>query len=423
MNANQAPSRIFFGWWVVMSFVVMTFLSVGLRFTVGPFLKPIVADLGLDRGSFSLVVAVGHFLYGVFTPFVGRLVDRVGARPVLVLGAVILGGSLAATGFVTRLWHLWAIYGVLMAVGLAATGQVVAAAVISRWFSRRRATALSTLGIGSMAGMSLLVPLAMWLILTVGWRTTYVIFGLSVIVIMVPLCLWIIRESPEALGMTADGVPVEPVVAGSAVLVERTDMTQAVQTRSFWQLAGGLFTCGFSMSLLSAHGVPMLTDHGYHPMMASWALGVLGGSSVAFAMVLGVIADRIGRRPVLAWLYGTRALIFAGLFLIRDQPVALLVVAVAGGASMAGSIAMSSALTADIFGRFSMGSVFGSIFLVHQTGAALGSGLAGFMFESTGGYGAAFALAIGLLVCASLVSLRLDERPRTVPTLSPVAGS
>ncbi len=423
MNANQAPSRVFFGWWVVMSFVVMTFLSVGLRFTVGPFLKPIVADLGLDRASFSLVIAAGHFLYGAFTPFVGRLVDRVGARPVLLLGTLILGGSLAATGFVTRLWHLWAVYGVLMALGLAATGQVVAAAVISRWCSRRRATALSTLGIGSMSGMSLLVPLAMWLILTVGWRSAYVIFGLGVIAIMLPLCLWIIRESPEAMGMTVDGVPMEPRVAGSAAVVERTDMTQAVQTWSFWQIAAGLFGCGFSMSLLSAHGVPMLTDHGYHPMTASWALGVLGGSSVAFAMVLGAVADRFGRRPVLAWLYGTRALIFAGFFLIRDQPAALLLVAVAGGASMAGSIAMSSAITADIFGRFSMGSVFGSMFLSHQTGAALGSWLAGFMFEATGGYGAAFAVSISLLVIASLVSLRLDERPRTVPTLSPVAGS
>jgi predicted MFS family arabinose efflux permease len=125
---------------------------------------------------------------------------------------------------------------------------------------------------------------------------------------------------------------------------------------------------------------------------------------------------------VLAWLYGTRALIFAGFFLIRDQPAALLLVAVAGGASMAGSIAMSSAITADIFGRFSMGSVFGSMFLSHQTGAALGSWLAGFMFEATGGYGAAFAVSISLLVVASLVSLRLDERPRAVPTLSPVGS-
>jgi MFS family permease len=196
----------------------------------------------------------------------------------------------------------------------------------------------------------------------------------------------------------------------------------AVQTLSFWQLAGGLFTCGFSMSLISAHGVPMLTDHGYHPMVASWALGLLGGSSVGFSILVGLFADRFGRRPILAWLYGGRGLLFAGLFLVRDNPAALLVIAVLGGATMAGSLAMTSALSADIFGRFSVGSVFGTIFFVHQVGAALGSWLGGFMFETFGGYGPAFAVASTFLLFACLVSLTIDERPRRLPRLAPVAG-
>ena len=165
---------------------------------------------------------------------------------------------------------------------------------------------------------------------------------------------------------------------------ERTAVSTAARTLPFWQLCGGMYTCGFSMTLLSAHGVPMLTDHGYHPMLASSAVGVLGASSFAGAMALGVIADRYGRRPVLAWLYGTRALLFVGMFLVHDSPGALLVIAALGGASMSGSLAMTSALTADIFGRFSVGSVFGSIFVVHQVGAALGSWLGGLLFEMTG---------------------------------------
>ena len=132
------------------------------------------------------------------------------------------------------------------------------------------------------------------------------------------------------------------------------------------------------MSLLSAHGVPMLTDHGYHPMLASWTLGVLGGSSAAFGVVLGALSDRFGRRPVLAWLYGSRALIFLGLFLIRDQPVVILLVAVLGAArAWPGRVAMSSALTAEIFGRLSVGSVFGTMFLVHQAGGGIGSWVSG----------------------------------------------
>src|SRR6185436_10993085 len=136
------------------------------------------------------------------------------------------------------------------------------------------------------------------------------------------LSLWLVRESPEAMGLTPDGLP--PAAVTGEVVVERTALTDALQTVPFWQLAGSLFTCGFSMSLLSAHGVPMLTDHGYAPMLASWAFGFLGASSFVFAFVLGHLADRWGRRPVLAWLYGARALLFVGLFVVRDQPVTLL---------------------------------------------------------------------------------------------------
>jgi MFS family permease len=284
----------------------------------------------------------------------------------------------------------------------------------------RRALVIGIATSGISAGQTLLIPLAMWLILAFGWRATYGVMGVAVVVVILPLAFWVVRESPEAMGLTQDGLPAEAALA-NAVRYERTDVAAAVQTLSFWQLAGGLFTCGFSMSLLSAHGVPMLTDHGFAPMLASWAIAVLGGSSVAFAMVLGAVSDRVGRRPVLAWLYGTRALLFIILFSIRDNPALLLLVAALGGLSMSGSLAMTSALTAEIFGRFSVGSVFGTIFLVHQAGAALGSWLGGYLFETTHGYGAAFAMAAAILCIGTMLSLTIDERA-AMPRLSPVAG-
>jgi MFS family permease len=181
-----------------------------------------------------------------------------------------------------------------------------------------------------------------------------------------------------------------------------------MQTLAFWQLAGSFFTCGFSMSLLSAHGIPMLTDHGYTPMFASWVFGVLGGSAIGCTVLLGTMSDRFGRRPVLAGIYAGRVLIFSGFFLIRDNPAAIIMVAVLGGITMAGTGSMTSALTADIWGRFSVSPVLGVIFLVHQTGAAIGSSLAGALFEATGGYGAAFAVACVFLATASVVALRID---------------
>ena len=130
--------------------------------------------------------------------------------------------------------------------------------------------------------------------------------------------------------------------------------------------------------------------------------------------LLGMLSDRLGRRPVLASIYAGRILIFAGFFLIRDNPVAILGVAVLGGITMSGTGSMTSALTADIYGRFSVSSVFGLIFLVHQTGSALGSWLAGALFETTGGYGAAYALACGLLMAAAVVALNIDKDARRI---------
>jgi MFS family permease len=411
---------VFYGWWVTLALAVMVFVSTGIRFTVGPFLKPIIADLDLDRASFSLVISAGLFIYGAFMPVVGWIADRVGTRAVTIAGTLLFAASAAATGLVGGFWQFFLVYAVSLALGLAATGPVVATTVVSRWFVRRRATALSLLGAASMSGMSLLVPIVMWLILAVGWRAAYGVIGAAVLVLMLPLAIWVVRDAPEAVGLAPDGgaatAPVNPTA-------ERTEVSRAVQSLAFWQLGGALATCGFSMSLLSTHGVPMLTDHGYSAMLASWALGVLGASSVGFSVLLGATADRFGCRPVLAWIYGGRALAFAGLYLVRDDPTALLVVAALSGATMGGTFAMTSALTATIFGRYSVGTVFGTMFLVHQTGSALGAWLGGLFFERTGGYGPAFALGGAVLVAASIVSLLIDDRPRTAAVAVPIAGA
>jgi len=406
----MSSSRVFYGWWITLAFSIMVFVSAGVRHAVGPFLKPMVADLGVDRASFSLVIALGLLLYGLFMPWVGGLVDRFGARVVTSAGSLLLAVALASTGLCTNLWQLALVYAVLASLGLSAVGPVVANAVVSRWFVRRRGTAVSLLGSAAMTGMSLLVPVVAWLIGTIGWRMTYAVIGLAVLVGMLPLCLLVVRESPESIGLAPDGET--PTQSAAAVAATRTPVSTAIRTVAFWQLAGSFFTCGFSMSLISSHGVPMLTDHGYTPIFASWIVGVLGASSMVFTLGLGALADRFGARPVLASVYAGRALIFAGLFLVRDNALLMLGVAVVGGLTLAGSMSMTSMLTADIYGRFSVGSILGAIFLVHQTGAALGSSLAGTLFESTGGYGAAFAVACTLLAVAGFVSLRVDTGVR-----------
>ena len=417
------PARVFYGWWVALALVVTVFLSTGIRFTVGPFLKPMVTDLGLDRGSFSLVVSISLFLYGALTPAIGALVDRAGSRAVCAAGGVIIAASLALSARMTSYGEFVLYYGVLASLGLAATGHVVASATLTRWFVRRRATALSVVGAAGMAGISLLVPAVMWAILTFGWRGACLLLGLTALAVILPLSLLVLRDAPEALGLTPDGDPAPAAIVPLAPL-ERTSLRAALRTPAFWHLAGGLSTCGFSMSLIASHGVPMLTDHHFHPMTASTAVGLLGLTSIGGALALGVLSDRVGRRPVLAGLYLGRAVSFALLFLVSD-PALLFLVAALGGAAMSGSIALTSSMTGDLFGRLSVGSIFGTIFLAHQTGSALGAWLGGTLFEATGGYGAAFAVACTLLLLGAGLSLTIGSRgtspaPRTLP--APVAG-
>ena len=414
---------MFYGWWIVMSFSVMTLTSTGIRHAVGPFLKPISGDLGLDRATFSVVIAVSLFLYGLFGPLTGIILDRIGVRLTASLGTLLLVASLILTGFVRGFWDFALVYGVLLSLGLAMTGPVVGSGTVARWFNKRRGTALSITASASMTGMSLLVPAVTWMILAMGWRMTYIVIGLAVLVVMLPLSIFVLRESPESMGLGVDGGAPETASAAAAAAKQRVTAMQAMQSLAFWQLAGSFFTCGFSMSLLSSHGVPMMTDHGYTPMFASWVIGVLGASSIGGTMLLGIVSDRLGRRPVLASIYGGRILIFASFFLIRDNPVAMLVVAVLGGITMSGTGSMTSALTADIWGRFSVSRVLGVIFLVHQVGSAVGSYLAGAIFEATGGYGVMFTIACAFLFGASLVAMRVDTGARRIFSPATVSAS
>ena len=406
----DAPARIFYGYWVVLALSLIVLLSMGIRFAIGPFLKPVSAELGIDRGTFSLVISLSLFLYGAFMPLVGRVVDRFGSRVVCSVGAVVMAASLVVTARMTTLWEFYLYYAVVGSLGLAATGHVMGSVALARWFVRRRGLAMSTLGAAGMAGMALVVPVAMWCILRYGWRATFVILGVGSLAIMLPLTLWVLRDGPESMGLEPDG-DAAPAPAPATRTIERTAIGDALRVPSFWLLSVGLFNCGFSMSLLSAHGVPMLTDHGFHPMTASSAIGFLGMTAIGGGLLLGLISDRWGRTPVLAAVYVLRLIAFGMLFVVRD-PVLLLMVAAIGGVGMSGSLAMTSALTGDIFGRYSVGSIFGLIFLSHQTGAALGSWLGGTLFDLTGGYGAAFSVAGALLLIAAGLSITINEAAR-----------
>jgi MFS family permease len=407
---NNHTGRVYYGWYIAGAAFFALIFSMGTRSAFGPFLLPMAETLGVSRTMLSLVVAVSMLVFAVSLPIAGRLVDTRGGRPVLIGGTVLLAAALYRTGRSVSFGELLFWYALVAAIGFAATGHVVFQAILNQWFVKRRGAVLSLLSAGAMGAIGLMTPASALLIDFFGWRLAYAVLALAVLLVILPAALWIIRERPEELGLLPDGDPVVASRLSSTANIEASgaSLWEACRTRPFWLLAGGYFACGFSMNLLSTHGVPMLVDHGFSYMEASSALGVLGLVGIAGSVGLGVASDYMGRKSMLALIYLVRALGFL-LLVSASTPIQLFALGGLAGLVWVGSSAMTSALAADLYGRVSIGTIFGWIYFVHQVGAAVGAYLGGAAYDWLGTHVVAFGVSAVVLVIAALLSYQIPE--------------
>jgi MFS family permease len=230
------------------------------------------------------------------------------------------------------------------------------------------------------------------------------------------MAIWIIREdvpleTDTQTGSGKSGKPDSRKFSGQMPPSPFLNCTfgQAISSRPFWQIFMGLFACGFSMNLLGTHGVPMLMDHEFDAMTASGGIGMIGMVAIFSTMAMGRLADRLPRRMLLAIIYFVRGLGFFAL-LIAMTPLELYVVAAIGGIVWAGSIALSSAILADVYGIRLVGVLYGWTYLGHQVGAMISSWFGGWGYEAFGSHWPAFGTAGVLLFVAAAISMRLPGR-------------
>src|ERR1700691_2439228 len=193
--------RVTRGWVIVLTSVLGIAVSFGslVIFTFGVFLKPLSDRFGWSRAEVSLAFTLTALMVAIFSPFIGRMVDRVGARKVLLPCVAVYGVAFCCLALVKTLAGLYAIYVLLGVVGNGTT-QLCYARVISAWFDRRRGLALATMMAGVGAGAIGIPPLATWLIAAYGWREAYVILGTGIFVLgLIPAGLWL-RETPPGAG-------------------------------------------------------------------------------------------------------------------------------------------------------------------------------------------------------------------------------
>jgi MFS family permease len=405
---QQAGGNWYFGWNIVAAATVLTLLTVGMRMGIGPFFLPMVEDLGFSRSLLAGIVAIGMLCYGLGMPLAGHLVGRYGTRFVLLLGtAIVVLSSIWTVTARSPVTFLLA-FGVLMSVGLAFTSPVALTPVISRWFTRRRGMALFFLSTGSMAGIAVMTPALTFAIESVGWQTTLLGFAAAFAIVTIPAALFVIRDTAPA---HTDLLP-EQIAADAgrpAAIPESLKFSEAVRTAPFWKIFLGLFACGFSMNLLGTHGMPMLMDHGFDAMTSSMGIGLIGLVAIFGTLALGRVSDRLPRRNILAGIYFIRGLGFFALLLVGTH-WELYAAATIGGIVWAGSIALSSAILADVYGVRLVGILYGWAYLGHQLGAMISSWLGGWGYETFGTHWIAFGSSGVMLLIAAVVSLRLPPK-------------
>jgi MFS family permease len=416
----RPPSgKVHYAWIVLGAMMLALLASSGVRSSFGVFIKPLEQEFGWARTSLAAVASLSLFLLGAVGPIAGRMADRLGPRQVLVLASILVGSGALATAAVSDLWQLFLTVGILTASGAGGAAISVAASVAARWFEQRRGLVMGLAGAGIAAGQLIIIPLLMGLTLSWGWRTALLAVGAGFLLVIVPLTLWLVRNDPQDMGLLPYGATAETVIATrQEQAAGRIGMLQAARSMPFWLLAGSFWVCGYTTTgLVLTHFIPHATEHGFHAAHAAQALGVMGALNIAGTIGSGWLSDRFGPKLPLALYYGLRGLSLLFLPFVNTT-VSLFAFAAIFGANYISTVPATTALTAKIYGRYSVGELSGWIFLSHQIGAAVGSITGGYLYDRTGTYTLAFYSAAVLAFLATAMVAFIRERPldgRAVP--------
>jgi len=410
--SRHGRSGIHYAWVVLAAATLVLLAAAGMRSSFGVFIKPMEAEFGWDRASLSMVASLSLLLYGAAGPVVGRLADRWGPRGVLACATALLAAGALATAQVGALWQLYLTAGILTALGAGGMAMSVAASLAARWFDTRRGLVLGVAGGGMAAGQLLIVPLAMTLTVSGGWRLTFVVLGAGFLLLILPLALGLIRNDPRDLGLAPYGAVAEssPETARET-LAERTGFLEAAGTVPFWLLAGSFWVCGYTTSgLVLTHLIPHATEHGFHATQAAQALGLMGALNIVGTVASGWICDRFGQKGPLAGYYFLRGLSLIFLPYVGTVP-GLFAFAAIFGLNYISTVPATTALTAKIYGRYSVGELSGWIFFSHQVGAAFGSAVGGYLYDQLGDYTLAFHSAAAVAFVATAMVLAIRDQP------------
>lgn len=424
VEQHAKTKSIYYGWViVVVGFLAHIASAFSISSTLSVFLKPLSADLGISRGTFSLIRS-GEILIGAAAaPVVGTLMDRFGGRWLMAAGGLISGAGFICLGYARDFIQFMLVRWLLISPADSLMGSMVINVSIARWFVRMRGRALAIAGMGHGLAKVLMPVMAATLMLYVGWRGSWVVFGVFALLLVVAPALLFMRRSPEEMGLLPDGGPAETTEAVARPqkrrYAKRTgadnvewSRREALRTPVFWLIASTFGVAQIGVTGLNLHVFSYVTDQGHPTLVAASVMSVIAIMQFGTPIVWGMLADRMdngilnmakcalqGAGLLLAvWLPGLVPL-YAGFFIY--------------GIGMGGTAVLAETIWADFFGRISLGKIRGMGSLVTSLFSAGGPPFFGLLFDYTQSYYISFCIFIGMLFTSAVLSLCL--RPPTKP--------
>jgi MFS family permease len=405
-------SRIYYGWYIVAISAAISLLSSGARGgAYGVFIKTLSHEFELDRASVSLPASIGIIVGAILGPFAGRIFDLFGSRKFVTTSLLFMGLSVMTLAATNGLIFLILVYGLIIPIFASGSSQPIFSALIARWFSRRRGTAISLLlGVTALSNL-IVLPMITYIMLATGWRTTWLILGMLSIS-CVPLAGWILRDDPTSKGIDLDGDGSENSSRGNTYQQGRLynhSWRQALRTTPIWQIIGSFSVMGFCGMPTFVHLIPMGIERGLSPGMAALALGLMGALSLPGMLITGPLSDRTERRYMISLVYGILGLSYL-LLILTDGAIGLFAFASVFGMVVMSTGLLTTGLTADIYGVKNLGTVLGIVFLCHFAAGGIGNYFAGIIHDITGTYTLAFITFSMLFSVALLFSWAIRER-------------
>ncbi|HWH79591.1 MAG TPA: MFS transporter, partial [Candidatus Binatus sp.] len=294
MNVNGQPVKrgaflistpFYYGWFIVGLSFLANLTAAGIRSAPSVLIHPLEAEFGWSRTEIASAASLNLLLLGLFAPVGGWLIDRFGARRVILGSLTTIALGLTGVIFVQHLWQLILIWGVVLGIATGIT-PALGASIASRWFVDRRGLAVGIMANANAAGQIVFLPLLMSIILVSGWRSALMAIVATAALLIPAIWLWM-RDNPAEIGLEpyrsvkpSQSRPRSSGFArGDIRPISLAAMSEVLQTTTFWILAGCFFICGVTANgLIGTHLIPHAIERGIPQVTAAAAVGIMGGA-------------------------------------------------------------------------------------------------------------------------------------------------